>query len=147
MCPDAELCFSYDNLRSARVLGVDARARLVGRDVSLDLAATHLWTRDDTTDAPIEGRPTWRTSAALAWKAPGALEVDARVAWTDSRPYRSGETTRRSQALTQVDARLSRAFFSRRFTLSAGVENALDDNDRYMAVPPRTFTIGASGRY
>ncbi|MFT3837903.1 MAG: TonB-dependent receptor [Myxococcaceae bacterium] len=119
--------YSYRNFERVRTLGAQAGAGFRWDDtLQVEVAYDYLWTRDDTNDVPLSGRPphtlTLSVRAQLPWKlelyARGHLVSDAYV-----------DDTTRSPGYETVDLRLGRELWPRS-QLYAGLLNLLDDHQR-----------------
>jgi len=115
--------YAYRNIGRARTTGVDVS--LTARATSwlrAELGYAYLWTRDDTAERPLEGRPPHTVQAALRAELPFALELVLRYrAVTDA----FLDEGLRSPPFDTLDARLSRPLWPSS-QVYVGVKNAFD---------------------
>lgn len=142
---DSPARYTYDNVALALTRGAAAELTLrAGQRASLDLGYTFTDARDRAEDRPLDGRAPHRVAASARVGWPWApLSATARAEWLSARPYTDDAgLTRWSEEQLWVDGRLA-WLIQERFTLEAGVKNALDAQDaRYLGLPPRTLYLG-----
>lgn len=114
--------YTYRNVSRARTFGVelDAAWRVNSR-LRVDAGYAYLWTRDDTHERPLEGRPPHTLTSSIQAKLPLELELTLRYrAVTDA----FLDDDLRAPGFQSIDARLARALWpgSQIYT---GVLNAL----------------------
>lgn len=142
--------YMYRNIGEARTAGFQADAAWrVSPSLRVEAGYAYLWTRDDTNQRPLEGRPphTLYTSALVT--LPWSLELYAR--WRGVTDAFIDETVR-SPGFSQLDLRLARALWPRA-QVYAGATNILDvqkDPSRLGDQRPitgRTIYIGLRSEY
>jgi outer membrane receptor for ferrienterochelin and colicins len=142
--------FRYENVDSARSLGVEADVRfspLDGLRFDLGYAWTH--TRNEADGQPLSGQPLHRATASIRYREEGwGFETLCRAAFVGSRPFfddTDGDDVaerRDASAYASLDARVAQRLGLGLRTFIQG-ENLLDAGDaRYLPIPPRTFSGG-----
>lgn len=114
--------YSYKNVARARTAGVDVRATL--RPVSwlsAEVGYAYLWTRDDTNQRPLSGRPPHTVMAALRAELPAELELVTRFRVVSDTFV---DENLRSPGFNTLDVRLARTLWTGA-QIYAGVRNAL----------------------
>ncbi|WP_245678488.1 TonB-dependent receptor plug domain-containing protein [Chondromyces crocatus] len=102
--------YSYSNVAKARTSGVDARVTLRPFDwLSAELGYAYLWTRDDTNERPLSGRPPHTVMAALRADLPADFELVARFRAVTSTFV---DEDLRSPGFNSLDLRLARGLWS-----------------------------------
>lgn len=68
--------FAYRNIGKARTSGAELQAQLQAASwLRTETGYAYLWTRDDTNERPLEGRPPHTVHAAVLAELPAALEL------------------------------------------------------------------------
>jgi outer membrane receptor for ferrienterochelin and colicins len=115
--------YQYRNIGEARTAGaqVDASWRVLP-GLRVETGYAYLWTRDDTNERPLEGRPPHTVYSAITATLPWKLELYLRWrAVTDA--FIDEEV--RSPGFETIDARLARGLWQKA-QVYAGVTNLLD---------------------
>lgn len=115
--------YRYRNIGEARTAGaqIDAAWRVLP-ELRVETGYAYLWTRDDTNERPLEGRPPHTVYSAITATLPWRLE--AYVRWRAVTDAFIDETVR-SPGFETFDARLSRGLWDKA-QVYAGVTNLLD---------------------
>lgn len=115
--------YRYRNIGEARTAGaqVDASWRVLP-ELRVETGYAYLWTRDDTNQRPLEGRPPHTVYSAITANLPWKLEVYLRWrAVTDA----FIDENLRSPGFETIDARIARGLWPNA-QVYAGVTNLLD---------------------
>ncbi|RYE87104.1 MAG: TonB-dependent receptor, partial [Myxococcales bacterium] len=117
--------YTYRNRGQAHTaggqVGLTVRA---SKSLRSEVSYDHLWTRDDTTGAPIAGRPRHSLMVALYASLPARLALTARGrAFSDAHV----DGVNRSPAYASLDLRLARSLGAGS-SVYVGAINALDDH-------------------
>jgi outer membrane receptor for ferrienterochelin and colicins len=115
--------YQYRNIGEARTAGFQADASWrVLPELRVEAGYAYLWTRDDTNERPLEGRPPHTVYSAMTATLPWKLELYLRWrAVTDA----FIDETARSPGFETFDARLARELWPKSQIL-VGVTNLLD---------------------
>ncbi len=138
------IVFSYRNVSSATLTGLDAQARLhPWQPLELQLGYGWLRARDDDTGETLSGRPEHRANAVLRYEQP-AYALQLRGVWIGSRSFAvdldTGGTptpagTADAYALFDLRAEWLRW---EHLELAVGMDNLLDEGDpQYLPIAPR----------
>lgn len=146
--------YGYVNVAKALTRGIETSAQLRPvRSLLIDLGYTFTDARDVDAARPLDGRAAHRGSARLAWRfRPWQLESSVRATVVGPRPFHQVGTDGNDVRVDAapygiVDARVQKQFGDF-FAVVAGVDNLLDAGDEsWLAIPPRSFYLGLSGRY
>ncbi len=150
--PESPLRFGYANVGHARTEGGELNARIrVWGGLWLDLGYGLTHAIDLDANRLLEGRAMHRITGRLSGRIrPLGVEASLRAAWNGPRwfyPDLDGNGTLdaiRVAGYTDVDARLSRRFFTY-MEAFVGIKNALDAGDPlYLPLPPRQVYGGLS---
>jgi outer membrane receptor for ferrienterochelin and colicins len=115
--------YTYQNITAARTFGGQINAAYKAASwLSTEVGYAYLWTRDDTNERPLAGRPPHTVSASVRVKLPLRLELTARFrtvmdAFIDD--------NLRAPAFSTLDGRLSRPLWPGSLAY-IGALNALD---------------------
>jgi outer membrane receptor for ferrienterochelin and colicins len=115
--------YKYRNIGEARTAGaqVDASWRVLP-DLRVEAGYAYLWTRDDTNERPLEGRPPHTVYSAITATLPWKIELYVRWrAVTDA----FIDVDLRSPGFETIDARIARGVWEKA-QVFAGVTNVLD---------------------
>jgi outer membrane receptor for ferrienterochelin and colicins len=114
--------YEYTNVSRARTFGVQLDAAFRVRPwLRVEAGYAYLWTRDDTNEQPLQGRPPHTVTSALTATLPGGVEMYLRYrAVTDAF---LGEDLR-APGFQTLDARISRGLWPKAKAY-VGVQNIL----------------------
>jgi outer membrane receptor for ferrienterochelin and colicins len=151
--------FTYANIASAHVQGVDLGARYQRGAAYAHAAYSLSFTRDEDLDRPLDGRPRHRGALEVGYRDDAGFSALARIVATGSRPFyfdQDGDDMDdevRTDALSIVGVRVAKrlalagADDRRATTLYLGAENVLDAGDvTFDPIPPRTLYAGVEAR-
>jgi outer membrane receptor for ferrienterochelin and colicins len=142
--------YTYRNVGRARTFGaeIDAAWRVTSR-LRVEAGYAYLWTRDDTHERPLEGRPPHTVTSSIQARLPLDFELTLRYrVVTDA----FLDDALRAPGFQAVDARIARELWPRS-QIYAGVLNALGaqkDPARLGDQRPiegRTIYLGASAHF
>jgi outer membrane receptor for ferrienterochelin and colicins len=125
--PDATGTFTFRNVARGSTRGVELEAGLTGSRWRLESGYAYLYARDETTAAPLLGRPAHsaRLGASLTL---GGLRLGSTLLYTGPTPLRrdsSGRITDERAGFARLDL-LAAARVRRSLAVEAGVENVFD---------------------
>ena len=96
----------------------------------------------------LEGKPAHRVTATITANIHATdTRFVLRNALLSARTYFDGDREEQDAALLQSDVRVTQSIFGRSLETFAFVENLFDAGDDRFVVRPRTFGLGAVGRY
>ena len=116
--------FAYRNIGEARTVGLELQATLKAAPwLRAEAGYAYLWTRDDTNERPLEGRPPHTVQAAIRADLPWSLELTTRYRVVTDAFVEEGIP--RAPGFQTLDARLARPLWpsSQGYV---GVKNLLD---------------------
>ncbi len=148
------IMFSYRNIASARLTGIDAQARLqIGEPLELRVGYGWLHSRDQETGDPLSGRPEHRANAALLFKQPHynaqlrGVWIGERVFATDIDTGGAPSAAGRSDAYALFDARAEWTRW-KNYSVAIGIDNLFDAGDSsFLPIAPRAAYLELQFRF
>jgi outer membrane receptor for ferrienterochelin and colicins len=114
--------YVYRNIGRARTAGLDLGSTFRATpSLRAEVGYSYLWTRDDTADRPLEGRPPHTVLAAVRADLPWSIELSLRYRMVTDAFIDVGL---RSPGFQTIDARIARPLWPSS-QLYVGVKNAL----------------------
>ena len=146
----------YVNLKAAISQGIEAIVRFrAGRIFNAEIGYTLNDTWDQNTERPLPLRPLHSGHAQLTFIDPWlqiqftarGILVGERLVFLDTNGD-GKEETQRIAPYFLFHARISRAFWEKRFEVFLALDNILSTGDHlWLPIRPRTFFVGLRGRY
>lgn len=148
--------FRYVNISSAYTQGLESTVRVRPvRGLTFELGYTLTDTKDRNAQRPLAGRALHRGTFNVRYRhAPWGLEGLVRGSVVSDRPfYRDDNGDGLDERIDAplygtLDVRLAKSFFEERLAFFVMGENLLNAGDpQFLAIQPRTFSGGVTGRY
>jgi outer membrane receptor for ferrienterochelin and colicins len=148
------IVFTYRNIASARLTGIDAQAQLqLAEPLELRLGYGWLRSRDDDTGEELSGRPTHRANASLLFKQ-AHYNAQLRGVWIGERQFATDIDTGgapspagASDAYALFDARAEWTRW-KNYGLALGISNLFDAGDSsFLPIAPRAVYVELQLRY
>ncbi|HEY1076798.1 MAG TPA: TonB-dependent receptor [Fontimonas sp.] len=148
------IVFSYRNIASARLTGIDAQAQFqLAEPFELRLGYGWLRSRDEDTGEALSGRPTHRANASLLFKQP-LYNAQLRGVWIGERQFATDIDTGgapsaagNSDAYALFDARAEWTRW-KNYGFAVGINNLFDAGDSpLLPIAPRAVYVELQLRY
>lgn len=148
------IVFSYRNIASARLTGIDAQAQLqLTEPLELRLGYGWLRSRDDDTGEELSGRPAHRANASLLFRQPH-YNAQLRGVWIGERQFATDIDTGgapspagASDAYALFDARAEWTRW-KNYGFAVGINNLFDAGEAsFLPIAPRAIYVELQLRY
>lgn len=138
--------FSYQNVSSAQIIGIDSRLNLLVNDyLDVSVFYNYLDSENKETGGPLSGRAEHRGGVSMSWETDNDYSLSGDLSRTGKRVFTStlgqpGEGNGNADGYTQFSLQLAHQGVTWRWAL--GGKNLLDEGDtELLTLEPRRFYI------